>query len=878
MKILVMSGLLACMVQGSASGGVPVDLRCEHLVRPLGIDASQPRLSWRIDDDRQGARQSAYRITVGPDSASVARGEGLTWDSGRIDSGDILVTYTGQALQPLTRYYWRVTAWDQAGLAGESEVSAFETGFSDSGLRHGAWITDSHDIEYRPAPYFRREASLCGHPVSARAYVAAAGLFELYVNGSKAGDHMLDPLYTRFDRRNLYVTLDITDLLTPGDNAFGVLLGNGWYNHQSRAVWDFHNAPWRGRPSFSMDIVVTYADGSRDVIATDDTWLTSGGALVGNSIYTGEQYDARLDRKGWAVAGYDDSDWSRVRLTAAPSRNITAQQAVPVRACETFAPVTVTVLSDTVTLYDFGRNMSGVTSLTARGPEGAVVRIRHGERLGAGGRIDLSNIDVYHRPLDDSDPFQTDILTLSGADSGDEYMTRFNYKGFRYAEIVAPNGVEIMPGSVKASFVHSDVASTGSLSASDPIIEGLWRAARQSYLSNLMGYPTDCPQREKNGWTGDGHFAIESGLYNFDGITVYEKWLADHRDEQRPDGVLPDIIPTCGWGYGTDNGTDWTSTIAIIPWNLYLFYGDLRPLADCYDNIRRYVDYVESISPDGLTTFGRGDWVPVRTHSSKELTSSVFFFVDATILSKAAALLGREDDRERYQALAERIRQAINDKYLDRERGVYAGGSQTELSVPLYWGVVPDDVRPAVAANLAATVESADFHLDVGVLGAKALLNALCENGYPATAYRVAVQDTYPSWGWWLRNGATTLLENWDLEATRDISDNHMMFGEIGCWFFKGVGGIYPDESAPGFRHICLRPYFPEGLDRFAATHCSPYGEIRSEWIREGDAVTYTVRVPANSTATLTLPAGTGGAAGPQHLTAGTHTMTLRLR
>jgi alpha-L-rhamnosidase len=496
--------------------------------------------------------------------------------------------------------------------------------------------------------------------------------------------------------------------------------------------------------------------------------------------------------------------------------------------------------------------MAGVTQLKIKGEKGTVVKLKHGERLYADGRVDLSNIDVYYRGDKEKEPFQTDVLILSGKE--DEFMPKFNYKGFRYVEVSANRPLHPDQFSLTAYFMHSDVPQTGKIETSYPLINKLQQAANNSYLSNLMGYPTDCPQREKNGWTGDGHFAIEAALYNFDAITVYEKWLADHRDEQRADGVLPDIIPTGGWGYGTDNGLDWTSTIAIIPWNLYLFYGDSKPLADCYENIKRYVDYVDKNYPGGLTTFGRGDWVPVRTPSDKELTSSVYYYVDATILANAAKLFGRKEDEQHYAALAERIKNAVNDKFLHKETGIYASGSQTELSVPLYWKIVPEELIAKVARNLASKVEENDFHLDVGVLGAKAILNALSENGYAETAYKLAVQKTYPSWGWWIENGATTLLENWDLDATRDISDNHMMFGEIGAWFYKGIGGIFPDPQQPGFKHIILRPNFPVELDDFKAQHQSPYGLITSEWRREGKKLNYKVVIPPNTTATLYLP------------------------
>lgn len=842
---------------GADSPCCPVRLMCEHLVCPLGIDNPAPRLSWQLADERPGACQTAYRLVVGTDSLAVLGGKGDEWDTGRQLSERQLVAYSGRSLRPFTRYYWRVETWDADGQpAAPSAVHAFETGMMDMGNWQGAWISDEHDIHYKPAPYFRKRFSTSKKVRSARAYIAAAGLYELYLNGTRIGDHRLDPLYTRFDRRNYYVTYDVTPYLQAGDNAVGILLGNGWYNHQSMAVWDFHRAPWRNRPAFCLDLRITYEDGTVETVCSERDWKTSSGPLLFNSIYTAEHYDARLEQKDWATAAFDDAAWQGVRYRSVPSSRVTAQQARPIRAVDTLSVQSMNRLDSCTYVFDFGQNMAGVTRIRVAGTEGTVLRLKHGERLAADGRVDLSNIDVYHRPTDDSDPFQTDILVLSGKGE-DDFTARFNYKGFRYVEVTASTPVELTPANLTAYFVHSDVPSCGHIHTSSPFINRLWQATNRSYLSNLMGYPTDCPQREKNGWTGDGHFAIETALYNFDAITVYEKWMADHRDEQQPNGVLPDIIPTGGWGYGTDNGTDWTSTIAIIPWNLYLFYGDVKPLADCYEHIRRYVDYIDRSYPSGLTTWGRGDWVPVSVPSDKELTSSVYFYTDATILAHAAQLLGRTDDHRRYAALADKIRRAINDKFLDRERGIYASGTQTELCVPLKWGIVPEELRAKVADNLNRKVVEAGYHLDVGVLGAKALLDALTENGYARTAWRVASQDTYPSWGHWIANGATTLHENWDMQATRDISDNHMMFGEIGAWFYKGLAGLYPDPECPGFKHILLRPNCPEGLKQFEASFGSPYGEVRVRWERKGSRrVHYTVRIPAGSSATFSAPAG----------------------
>lgn len=877
MKKLLFILLIAVITLNFAYGESlckPILLQTEHLENPLGIDNPAPRLSWKLNDERTGAVQTAYQLIIGTDSADVLAGKGNIWDTKKQISDAILITYSGQKLEPFTRYYWKVNVWDKEDVQNASTVSSFETGMLGIENWQGAWIGDGKDIHYEPAPYFRKQFTANKSIKSARAYLAAAGLYELYINGEKIGNQRLDPMYTRFDRRNLYVTYDVTSQLQRGDNAIGVLLGNGWYNHQSIGVWNFEKAPWRNRPAFCMDLRITYTDGSVETVTTGLDWKTSSGPLIFNSIYTAEHYDARLEQKNWNTAGFDDSQWRYVSLRATPSQNVTAQQIRPIRNVTTIPAVSLKKLNDTTFLYDFGQNMSGVTRIKVSGEEGTVLKLKHGERLYENGHIDLSNIDVYYKGDKEKDPFQTDILILSGKGE-DEFMARFNYKGFRYVEVTSSKPIELNQNSLVAYFMHSDVSPVGKIETGSQLVNRLWWATNNAYLSNLMGYPTDCPQREKNGWTGDGHLAIETALYNFDGITVYEKWLADHRDEQQPNGVLPDIIPTGGWGYGTHNGLDWTSTIAIIPWNIYLFYGDSKLLYDCYDNIKRYVDYVDRTSPEGLTTWGRGDWIPVKSTSNLELTSSIYFFVDATILANAAKLFNKQQDYEYYSALAGKIQKAVNDKYLNRETGIYASGTQTELSVPLLWKVVPEDVIPKVVSNLAKKVEEAGFHLDVGVLGAKAILNALSENGYPEVAYKVAAQDTYPSWGWWIVNGATTLLENWDLKAERDISDNHMMFGEIGGWFFKGLGGIFPDPEQPGFKHIILRPNFIKELKQFKAQHEAPYGLITSEWSVKGKNITYKVTVPANSMATLYLPEYTTGEK-VIRLEAGKHMLNFR--
>ncbi|MFT2008319.1 glycoside hydrolase family 78 protein [Pontibacter sp. 13R65] len=833
-------------------------LRAEYLVNPLGIDAPNPRLSWRLDDNRRGAAQTAYKIVVGTDSAEVSQGKGSYWDTGKITSGNNRVVYGGKSLQPFTKYFWAVSLWDKdAQPATSAKIASFETGMMGAANWQGAWISDNMDSNLKPAPYFRKVFDTKKKVKSARAYVAVGGLYELSINGKKVGNHRLDPAFTRFDRRNLYVTHDVTEQLQQGKNAIGVLLGNGWYNYQSTAVWYFHEAPWRARPTFCLDLRVTYEDGTTETISTGRDWKTSLSPVIFNSIYTAEHYDARQEQPGWNTANFDDKHWQAAIDRSAPSQNIVAQAMHPIRNVQEVQVKELKQLNDTTYVFDLGRNISGVSHFTVKGPAGTVIRLKHGERLYKNGHVDLSNIDAHYRPTDDKDPFQTDIFILSG--KGEEsFMPRFNYKGFQYVEVTSSKPIALGKQNLKAYFMHSDVPALGKVKSSNPTLNKIWWATNNAYLSNLFGYPTDCPQREKNGWTGDAHIAIETGLYNFDGITIYEKWMADHQDEQQPNGILPAIIPTSGWGYQWGNGIDWTSTIALIPWNTYLFNGDTRLLEACYGNIKSFVDNINTNYPGGLTARGLGDWIPVKSEASVELTSSIYYFVDATILAKAAKLLNKQDDHQKYTALAASIKDAINSKYLNRQTGMYGSGFQTELSAALYWGLVPEELRSQVAANLASRVERDNFHLDVGLLGTKTLLNALSENGYADVAYKVASQETYPSWGWWIVNGATTLYENWPIDAEKDISMNHIMFGEVSAWYFKALGGIKPDPEKPGFKHILLQPNFVSGLQQFEASHESCHGTIASGWKKTGKRISYAVTIPANTTATLTLPVAQG--------------------
>ena len=831
---------------------VPTDLKCEYLVNPIGVDSRNPRFTWKIDADLYDFEAKSFQIFLGTDSVAVIDEENLIWKSNLMDNSKQLVRYGGEKLQSAKKYYWKVNLESSNNVTTSSKVASFVTGILDDTGWKGNWISDGMDYNLNPAPLFRKEFKANREIKSAYAFIATAGLYELSINGKKVGDHLLDPMFTRYDRRNLYVGYDVTKLIESGDNALGVILGNGWFNHQSKAVWAFDQAPWRGRPKFCFDLLINYLDGSEEIIKSEEDWKTSTSSIIFNSIYTGEHHDSRLFQKGWDNIGFDDSKWVNARVVGSPSKNIVSQNLHPIGIAEKIPALTCKRIDETTYLYDFGKNMSGITQFKVKGVEGTSFKIVHSEQLGPDGRVDLSNINVHFRPTDNSDLFQTDIYTIKGINE-EVFNPKFNYKGFRYAQVSADVPITLKRDNLTAFFLHNNVPESGKISSSNEMLNNIWAATNRTYLSNLFGYPTDCPQREKNGWTGDAHINIETGLYNFDAITIYEKWMDDHLDEQQPNGVLPAIIPSNGWGYHWANGPDWTSTITLIPWNIYMFYGDVKILEDCYSGMKKYVDHITDMSPNGLTSWGLGDWVPVTSKPVVEFTSSVYYFVDANILSRTAKILGYDSDYNKYSNLAEKIKHSINIKYLNTDSGIYGSGMQTELSMALKWKIVPDELITLVAKRLVTKIKEDDMHINVGLLGSKTILDALSENGYAQLAFQLATSDSYPSWGYWIKNGATTLYENWNLDAKSDLSQNHIMFGEISAWFYKGLGGIYPDELEPGFKNVVLKPNFVQGLNFFNSEHTGPYGKIISAWERKGKHIIYKVSVPGNSSSTVYL-------------------------
>ena len=876
---------LACLVSfTSLAAAASPDighLRCEYRDNPLGIDTPQPRLSWQMENPAsniektkaqipRGQKQTAFQILVASTPERLAKDQVDMWDSGRILSDQSMqVAYAGKPLLSRQACYWKVRVWlapdaPAAAKGGKtdnrqptadkpsvgqatawSKPASWSMGLLSPDDVKAKWIGSNTAAAVEPAPLLRKTFALDKPVKRATAYVCGLGYYELSLNGKKVGDHELDPKFTRYDRRVLYVTYDITTNLQSGRNALGVMLGNGWYNYHVKNAWDFDTAPWRSGPKLLLQVEVEFADGTNQVIVSDESWKGSYGPILFNGLLSGEVYDARLEKDGWDTAAYDDSLWAYAKLAEAPKGKLTAQMVQPIRVTEVIRPVKISQPKPGVFVYDMGQNLAGKARLTVIGPAGTNVKLQYAEMLRKDGTLDADNIKAFCKSAE----FQTERYLLKGAGT-ESWQSRFMYHGFQYVQVTGFPG-EPKLENLQALVMHTDVDSVGSFECSNQLLNKIQQCTRWSYLNNLYGHPTDCPQREKNGWTGDAHLAAETGLYNFDAAAAYTQWMRDFKDEQRDSGELPGIVPTGGWGYAWGNGPAWDSAYVLIPWYLYQYRGDVRILAEHYDNLKRYVDYLGRKAKNGVVGIGLGDWCPAKTTTPEQVTSTAYYYCDALIVSKIAVILGKLDDALTYAKLAEDIKEVFNREFIDKQTKQVAGGTQTALACALYQGLAQRADVDAIVNNLVANVEHHGNHLDCGILGTKYLLHALTDNGRADVAYKITSQTTAPSWGAWINQGATTLWEQW----AGGGSHNHVMFGDVSAWFYQTLAGIRPDPSAPGFKRIIIKPSIVGDLKWVKGSYNSGYGLIASSWKIDGNKLTLTVTIPPNTSAAVWVPA-----------------------
>ncbi len=717
---------------------------------------------------------------------------------------------------------------------------------------------DAPQEAHEPAPYLRKGFVIEKPIQNARVDVCGLGYGVFYLNGRRVGDRLLEPAFTNYDKRVLYSTYEVTDLLQEGTNAMGMWLGDGWYNSHARAVWGFDRAPWRGRPCCCLQLELIYEDGSRERLVTDGSWKSRPSPVVYNSIREGEIYDARKEIPGWNEGDFDDSGWVPVTVVSGPKGRLAALDFPPIRICETLRPVRLTEPKPGVFLFDFGQNFAGWVELRVRGAPGERVVMKFGEQLHADGTLDQSNIDRHHR----NPRFQYAEYVLKGG--GEErWHPQFTYFGFQYVEVSGYPGTPD-EGALEGHFVHTDFEEVGAVSCDDGILEKIVSATRWSYLSNFHGYPTDCPQREKNGWTGDAHLGAETGLLLFRPEAAYRKWLEDCRDAQLETGALPGIVPTSGWGYASRTGFGenidlnhgfgpaWDGAYLWVAWYLYLYTGDVDVLDQHYAGLVRMVGYLCSFTEEGLLGIGLGDWVFYRTWTPAPLTSTACLYDLTKKLGRIAGILGKEGEAERYREEASRIHAAFNREFYDRERHTYHEGEQTGMAAALYFNLVPAGEEVQVADSLFKAVQANEGLLDCGVLGAKWIPHSLSRHGYTQQMVDILRDARCPGWGYWIDRGATTLWEDFK-PVSADNSRNHMFFGDIVHWLFEAVAGIRPDPDHPGFRNIRFKPCPVRPLDDFSVRTEAVFGTLSSGWKRIPEGVEYRFSIPAQTRAEVDL-------------------------
>ncbi len=841
------------------------DLSCEYKKNPVGLDALHPRLSWKIRSSGFNVMQTAYAIRVATNPGFT--GSGITWQTGKINSGEsVFIPYEGAEIKPGQRYFWQVKVWDNMGRESKwSQAGYWEAGLlSPSGWK-AKWIELEADTSrYSPSPHFRKEFSVNKPVASARIYVTSHGFYELRMNGKKVGDQVLTPGWTSYLKRLQYQVYDVTAMLSPGRNAIGALLGDGWY--RGTLAWGNNWAIYGKRLGLLMQLHIRYSDGTESVIVTDESWKGHiGGAIVMNDIYNGEIYDATRRLTGWDLAGYDDGKWTSVKTGGYSLSNIIASEGAEIRKTEELKPVRIFRTPKGSLVADMGQNMVGWIRLKVSGPGGAKVTLRHAEILDKYGEFYTENLRSARAQL-------TYILSGEGEEI---YEPRFTFMGFRYVEVTGFPG-ELLPESLTGVVIHSDMPSTGSYESSSSLLNQLQHNIRWGQIGNFVDVPTDCPQRdERLGWTGDAQAFCRTAAFNYNVAPFFTKWLKDVSADQRPGGEIPVVVPDVLDRQGSPTASasaGWGDVGVIAPWTMYLVYGDRQLLENQYPGMKAWVDYIAKKAGDAMIWKGGsiyGDWLfyhpPVNNHpepdghTEHDFIATAYFAYSSGILAKAANVLGKKEDEKYYSDIFEKIKKVFNHEYVT-PAGRIGTNSQTSYVLPLMFGLLPDEIRPKAARFLADDIKSRGNHLSTGFLGTIYLCHVLTANGYNDVAYDLLLQEGYPSWLYPVKMGATTIWERWDGQKPDSTfqdagmnSFNHYAYGAIGDWIYRVSAGL--ETLEPGYRQLLIQPHPTEKLDYSKAAFESMYGTIKSGWERRNGKIIVTVEIPVNSRAAIHLPA-----------------------
>jgi alpha-L-rhamnosidase len=812
------------------------DLRIEHLEAPLGLDEPFPRFTWKLSSETRGERQSAYRIVVTRSGETV-------WDSGKLSSSDnTLVPYAGNPLEARSRYQVEVEAWNRDESASDRTESFWETG--TLGEWSGRWIgvstaDSARTAESAPSPYLKRSFTLEAPVKSARLYATALGVYEVHLNGARVGKGIFTPGWTDYHRRIEYQTYDVTPLLRRGENVLEAVLGDGWY--AGTIGWEKKRHHYGPYPlGFLAELDVESDDGERVRIRTDESWKGGEGPIRQSDFLMGETYDARIE----------PNPASPVTLLAPPEAVLVGQHSPLVEATEEVAARNQTEPSPGAYVFDFGQNLVGFARLRVEAEPGTRIEIRFAEMLAPDGNLYTTNLRTAR---------STDVFITRGG-RPEVFEPHFTFHGFRYAELRGYPG-EPPLDALTAVVVHSAIPETGKFETGSPLLDQLQHNIVWSQRGNFLSIPTDCPQRdERLGWMGDAQIFARTACFNRDVGSFFTKWLQDVRDAQSEAGAFPDVAPRIV--VTTDGAPGWGDAGIIVPWDLYRCYGDERLLERHFESMKKWVEHIRSANPELIRRNALhnnyGDWVAIGSETSKELLGTAFFARDADLLARAARVLRRDDEARSYQELLEKIRAAFVGEFLDGE-GRVLGDTQTGYVLALRFGLVPEEMREKAVSHLVRAIEEKGGHLSTGFLGVRDLLPALGDGGRFDVAYQLLLNETFPSWGYEIRNGATTIWERWDgFTEEKGFQDpgmnsfNHYSFGSVGEWMYENVAGIVYDESA--LERIVIRPRLGGGLTRARASYDSIRGVIESDWTLENGSFQLAVTVPVNTEAVVYLP------------------------
>ena len=856
----------AAMLSCTGSEIRPSELVCEYAENPL-IDIQNPRLSWINENvnDIQGAAQTAYQIRV---SEGTPDFRNIVWDSGKVASDEsAFIVYDGAPLQSRTSYYWQVKVWDQNGKESAwSEPASWHVGILDENEWKGQWIgapwqgNDSYDImhpdkefqyiiedpsfEADPAPLIRKSFSISKPVEEVRFYGTGLGYFELHVNGERVGDEYFAPNQTNYDRRPnlkergitdpfaeylvMYLSYDLTDLVAEGENVFGVILGNGFYD-----VVKHWSPMGYGTPRFMGQVEITYKDGTTETIASDESWKIEKSAIVKDQIFYGEHYDARLEHDGWSEAGYDDSSWANVVSKPAPCGKLIPQNGPADRILEVYEPVSIEKMDNGAFHVKFPLEVSGWINLKNLNlAEGQVVDIKYLGESGNGGNS----------------------YTAKG--TGDEsYHARFTWFVFSEVEIYGLDN--LTAEQVEAHLVCSDVEKSGEFRTSNDLLNKINKIWQQSQIDNMHGsIASDCPHRERAPYTGDAQIVCVTVMHNFEAQQFYNKWLRDIRGAQLPNGYVPNGAP---WQPGCGGGVGWGAAMEILPWEFYSHYGDVRVLEQNFNAMKNHVRWMLKwvnpktgimLSQEEDQWLNLGEWIPPRELPRTDLVHTFFLWYCSDIVAKVADILG--EDGSEFAALRDRTYDAFHKAFYDEKTGSYGNYGSNIFALQIG---VPAERHDKVVAALRANFAETNDHIDSGIIGTRYVFEILCANGLEDLAYKIMNQRDLPSFGYWVEQGSTTTWENWEGTGGSG-SHNHPMFGSGLSWFYRDLAGLRP--TAPGYKSFEIKPVTPEGLDWVEYTHNTTYGEIEIRWESKGDAFTLDCTIPVGTTATVYVPSKDG--------------------